>query len=498
MSSSLRSPELDSLMQQCFLSTKVAAKVFYPDRFYRPFSPISEPIFRALDDNRRQKVVISAPRGWGKSSTVNYAFPTKRILFRENKFIVPVSATSTQAMLQGKNLRRALTTNKMIRSMFGEMQSEDFSQEQWVTSSGTMVMPRGAGQQVRGIAFGDYRPDLIIADDFEDAESVMSEEQRNKKKHWFYDDLMKSVDLGRDNWKIVVVGTPLHEAALLVELLSDPSWYHISIALCDENRRSNWPEYISDEQVEAIYQEHVRQGMVDSFYREYMGIVNPQALAAFKSEYFKYYDEPSANLSRDKDVENVVIMDPAKTVNPDSAETAIVGLGANFRSNAIYVRDVVSGKFHPDQSITEAINMCARINARVLAIEVTSLNEFITYPIQNEIIRRGLHLQVVELKARDSKERRVSALIPFYRQGLVFHNPTCCKALEAQLMAFPRARLWDIMDATAYIVELLHIGERFFYPSDDYDEMGIDEVEKEFSDLADEQDDEQLSGWRLV
>jgi hypothetical protein len=40
------------------------------------------------------------------------------------------------------------------------------------------------------------------------------------------------------------------------------------------------------------------------------------------------------------------------------------------------------------------------------------------------------------------------------------------KKLEQQLLMFPRSALWDLMDAEAYIIEMLELGERYFSPPD--------------------------------
>jgi hypothetical protein len=64
----------------------------------------------------------------------------------------------------------------------------------------------------------------------------------------------------------------------------------------------------------------------------------------------------------------------------------------------------------------------------------------------------------------------------------VFHNKACCGGLESQLLAFPRSRLADIMDALAYIVEMMELGERYFEPPEqedsesEYDELDFDEA----------------------
>jgi len=123
----------------------------------------------------------------------------------------------------------------------------------------------------------------------------------------------------------------------------------------------------------------------------------------------------------------------------------------------------------------------------VFGVEVTSLNEFIVQPIKNEMMKRGQMMELIELKARGQagragkgKEDRIAALVPYYRQGYIFHNEACCGGLEAQLLSFPRSKLWDIMDATAYVVEMLELGNRYFEPPD------FEDSEDEYKELYEE------------
>lgn len=485
------------LLSQCFLSTKVTAKIIFPDRFYLPFSSLHDTIFNILDDDSIQLALIIAPRGFGKTSTVNLAFPAKKILFQEKKFIVPISCTATQATMQGENLKRELMTNRFITGLFGPMKSDTFSKEMWVTSSGTAVMPRGAGQQVRGILYGDNRPDLIIVDDLEDAESVRSDEQRAKTKAWFFEDVLNSINRSRKDWKIIVIGTLLHEDSLLANLLEDPGWYHAHLAICDDNFRSNWPDFMSDQDLAKLVDSYRRMGLLDSFYREYMGVPIAKESAKFKQEMFKSYEETDADFVKErKGLENMVILDPAKTTKVISDDTSIVGIGIDVKTPRIYVRDIVKGNLHPEQQYTECFDMADRIGARVIGIEVTSLNEFITYPLRTEMIRQRRYYDIVELKARASKEERIQALVPFYRLGFVYHNKNVCAPLEAQLLSFPRSKKDDIMDALAYVVEMLELGERYFIPS----EEGKD-VEDEYKDLKDDDYGDRmndLGNWRAI
>lgn len=498
--------DLKEIMARCCLSTKTSAKVLFPERFHRPFSGLTDQIFKALDDDSIQRVVIKAPRGWGKTSITNFAFPGRHILFRDKRFIVPISNTATQAVMQAENMKMELRTNTTIKKLFGDIKtnatSEDdvdttFSKEMWVANGTTLVMPRGAGQQVRGILYRNSRPDLIIGDDLEDSEGVRSEDQRGKLSEWFSADVCNSIDRGSKNWKIVVIGTLLHEDSLLAKLIADPEWYTIEIDLCSDDLRSNWPDFMSDADVKQLYESYKNNGQLDVFAREYRGVPIATEAASFRQSYFKNYDEQSDEFIKVRNrLENVVIIDPAKTTNFSSADSAIVGVGVDTQKSAIYVRDIVADKLHPDEIYDQAFAMADRIGARTIGYEVTSLNEFITYPFTTEMIKRRKFYQLVELKARASKEERIAMLVPFYRMGYVYHNPAISPILEQQLLAYPRSKRWDVMDAFAYIIEMLELGERYFSSEDKEDDPQV--IEDEYKDLEDERDEPVAQGWRCA
>ena len=487
-----QNPDLAKVLQQCYLDTGTFGKTFMPERFSRGHSGGHRQIFDALDNDSFQKVVIAAPRGFGKSSWSSVAYPAKRMLFRDKKFVVPISCTSTQAVMQSEDLKRELVSNREIAALFGQIKAEGrentFSKEMWETSFGAMVVPRGAGQQVRGIRYGRYRPDLIIGDDLEDPETVRSDEQRKKLKDWFFADVCNSVDRG-GQWKIVVIGTVLHEDALLVNLLEDPSWHSICLSICDDELKSNWPEFISDDEVRKLYESLLAQGLDDTFFREYRNIPISTLNAVFKSDLFKYY-EPS-DLYDNKDITYYVIVDPAKTTKLQSADSAVVCWGLDKSKHRFFFHDCESGKFYPDELYDKAFKMVQRHQARVLAVEVTSLNEFITQPIKNEMRARGVFPTFVELKARDKKENRIAALAPYYRLGYVYHNRGVSAKLEQQLLGFPRSRLWDVMDAAAYVVELLEAEEDYFEPEG----LDVHDDEAVYAELANESP---VKNWRPV
>lgn len=498
--------EIKELMAQCFLSTKVCAKVLFSESFERPFASVTEPIFGLLDNDAIAKGVIKAPRGWGKSTTLNIGYAGKKALFREKKFIVLISSTATKAQMESENLKRELLTNQVVRKIFGNVRTNavddsgidpTFSKEMWVVNGETLVFPRGAGQQVRGVRWGKRRPDLIIVDDLEDPEQVMSEDQRRKLKEWFFADVMNSIDRSVP-WKVVFIGTLLHENSLLADLLADPTWEHVEIDLCNDDLQSNWPDFMTDEQVRELYESYKVQGLLDVFYREYRGIPIARENATFKQEYFKYYSEDNEDFRKNRSkLESIVIIDPAKSTNVANDDSAIVGIGINVETHRLYIRDIDAGKMHPEEIYQRAFDMADRIGAHSIGYEVTSLNEFITYPITTYMLKRGKFYSLVELKARGKKEDRIAMLAPLYRLGFVYHNPAVCPILESQLLSFPKSKRDDVSDAVAYMVEMLELGERYFAPDNSVGDMPSKDEEDEFAEL--EKDYEPAAqGWRTL
>lgn len=330
----MEDPTWRKLILEAGTSTKVFASAFLPSYFSRPFASITDRIFKAIDDPRKQKVVIAAPRGWGKTSIDALAFPARHICYGLKHFIAHVSNTADDAMMKARNLKNALVTEDVqagdiIPTVFGDLRGDQWGEKQFVAGQ-TLVLPRGSGQQIRGLNYRGHRPDLIVVDDLEDAEAVMNEERREKLKQWFFADLMNSVDRSSDDWKIVVIGTVLHEASLLVQLLNDDTWERISISLCGDDLKSNWPEYMSDLQVRELYRAYANQGQADTFAREYQNKPISGLDAVFKQEYFKYY-EPG-EIAQNKDIYFCTIIDPAKTTKLSSADSAVVTVGIDLVS----------------------------------------------------------------------------------------------------------------------------------------------------------------------
>ena len=507
---------MKDVLALCAWDIKQACGSIFPDIFYADFSQLHQEIFDLINkvyrarQKGRNKIAIAAPRGIGKTSIARTVV-MRSILFKMCNFIVYISNSATSAEMQTENIKRDLMTNPLVKQFFGSIKNnidgdidESFSKKAWTAYGDTFVLPRGAGQQVRGLNWSNYRPQLVIIDDLEDKDEIQSVENRRKLKEWFHSDLMKTEDMYGEGCIFIYIDTIKHEDALLVDLLESPEWESIQLAICDEKYNSLDPNYMSTEEVKKEVEEHRRLGTLDVFFMERMNMPTGGEDAAFRQEYFKYFEDQGDELIvktssdtgeaetetiRSKNLLHVTIVDPAKTVKMHNAESSVQTIAVDRESRKIFNRYITSERFYPDELYDEMFSQVLRFNSFILGYEVTGLNEFIIQPIENECRVRGIHPLLVELQAKrgiheKGKIERIRTLVPLYKLGYVYHNKSNCGPLEQQLLSFPRSKLWDIMDGFAYITYIMEKNAVYFDPTDG-DEVPQD-IEDEYTELDDD------------
>ena len=177
----------EDILTSCVHDSDRFGRMFFADGFCASKHALLEQIINLIDKkptDKKAKRVCAAPRGVGKTTTLLYGNVARRICFRLNRFIVYVTNTATNAELQTENLKYGLQHSALVRTIFGspdictdEDVKNTFSKNAWVAYNHTLVLPRGAGQQIRGLLWRGFRPDLYIFDDLEKKETVESEVQ---------------------------------------------------------------------------------------------------------------------------------------------------------------------------------------------------------------------------------------------------------------------------------------------------------------------------------
>lgn len=499
------SSEIEDLLLPCLNSTAYTATTLFSEHITRPFCSVHTTILDLLDDDTKRLVAIAAPRGFGKTTLIGLCFTARKALFRFVPYIVYISATQTEAAAKVKTLARELLENEMVRSLFGDVKGVKWAEEkgeiELIDGTGKafcFIQAKGAGNQIRGLKWGKHRPGLFLVDDLEDKEEAKSEQNRAKLKKWFFGDLMGAMDNSdASDSRLVMIGTIVHQDSLLSNLIDEKAefefdnpddeeaqeafkntketFHTVRLEACNDQFESVWPEFISTESIRNRAEAYRRRGLLDIFYMEFRNIVIAGEEATFQQSMFRYYAESSKEFRielKTQQIENVVIIDPAKTANTSSAFTAIVGVGFNSISNRIYFRDCLNKRLKPDEIFKEAVDMALRLKTHVIGVEVTGLDNFITYPFRQYITTRNVFIEIVEIKAIKDKDLRIGGLAPFYRANQIYHNEDIHVRgpLESQLLSFPYSKFRDVMDCFANIVKMFDLGNRNFSTTQMYDE----------------------------
>lgn len=506
----LTKEQLDWLVK-CRVSTKLFAKTFFPTKCFREFTPIHEKIFDVLDNDSIRKAVIIAPRGIGKTTLLSEIYPLKQALYRDAHYIISMSANAPSAIEQTENMKYEIKNNERLRAVFGDF-SGRMGKEEWFIDFGdgdsVKVVPKGAGQSIRGRRYKQYRPDLILVDDLENDRNIKSEVQRGEKRNWFFASLQNIVDIYSDEWRIIVIGTLMHQDSLLQSLIDSPEWYSLVLPLADDNLKSNVPTWRDDKWIRDELANYESNGSVDQFYMEFMCTVISGSNALFQKQFFRSYNESS--LSEEAiDMKTVIMVDPARGGVDPKSDTAVMAVGvrignAGVSDACLYVRDIIVGRLSPNEMYEAILDLADRYDAVLLAPETTGLNNFLIYPIKDAILTRYGYMKYriydddKGVRPIRSKVDRARALVPLYKKGSVLHNESIRHLIEPHLLSYPRCKKWDALDCLSNVIDVMDKSDIFLQ---DYSGLDSDEeMKKEYDRLK--REDELVGAlpdtWKII
>jgi hypothetical protein len=153
------------------------------------------------------------------------------------------------------------------------------------------IMAVSIDQSVRGLRHKQYRPDLMIADDIEDLQSVKTKEGRDKTYGWVKGELIPA---GDTQTQVVFIGNLLHEDCLLKRLereikSNELQGIYCEYPLLDEHETCIWPgKYPTSGHIDI---EKQRIGSEAAWQREFLLHIISDAERVIFPEWIQYYDQ---------------------------------------------------------------------------------------------------------------------------------------------------------------------------------------------------------------
>lgn len=446
---------------------------------------------------RGRREAIAAPRANAKTTFKLLIKAIHAIVYGYEPYILIVGHSVPESEEKVRSILDELEGNQRLIRVFGHHAPVRgkgpgrWGSKKFVTRSGIMVMSKSRGQDIRGIKYGPDRPSLIICDDIESPEGVLSPEQRLKTRDWFYKDLLKlgQVD-GSTN--VTVIGTCLHPESLLSELLCSPGFQsrRYQSILSYAHRQDLWEEWQKiytdlsnpDRHADAqAFFEANREEMLEGAsvlwpegepYEYLMRLRVNEGVASFQSEKQNDPYDPERQLfdmrqarrcrvtfdpegsfqihwpgdtkkiiSSHNLIEIVAFHDPAlgkkagQSSEPDYAAIVVV---AKDQEGYLYCIDAYIEKDPPSKQIQKAFQLFDKWGFDRLYLEENNFQSLLK-ELYNEANskRQNSFLRVKGVTQSENKYKRVSTLEPEITNGYLLFSDTLNPRLTEQLSLFP-------------------------------------------------------------
>lgn len=491
--------ELNQLVVEAAGSTAKTALLYFPDHFTRDWCNMHIEFFQIVDGYTKRKA-LAAPRGFGKSTILGLAKAARHALYATRKFIVIVSNTKDQAIEHLNTLKAEIESNDQIEAIFGSLKGDIWREDRILLSNGVYIVAKGSGQQIRGLKRGTSRPDLILCDDLENDEMCQSEERRQKFRRWFYTDLLRSGIRSGMDCEVVVLGTILHQDALLQNLLNDDQWVSVRLEAFDDNYKSNYPEFLSDSEIDAMREDALNNGLLDELMREYRNIPVAEETKPFRT--FTRYAEGDPLFIRflrginDRSIFTAIIVDPSRTENPTSDKSGIIAAGFDLELGSIFFHDCWKDYCDPVTLLNQAFDMADMLKTDKIFIEEDGLKLWLTTVARSVMMTRKKMYDIIPLQSRGrDKNSRIVKLVPLYRIGAILHNASTMGKLESELKDYPKAKDDHLADCGGYCVDILK--DLGGFNMDDHEAYGAAGEDAPYSEIA-TIDDVDIQNWNII
>jgi len=420
-----------------------------------PIAPLHFQMLEIAQNEKVKRAGVMTFRNSGKSTILNTAYALWAVMgASQKKHIVIASQTQQRAKDHLMNIRKEIEENKLLSENLGPFQ---IGEDRW--GAATLIIPSykarisaiSTEEGVRGLKEGPYRPDLIIADDIEDSNSVKTREGRDKTYDWFTGEL---IPLGESDVKVVVLGNFLHQDSVLSRLeekikKNEVSGIFLRIPIVDESNKIAWPEKFAS--LEAIEELKRNIGNEITWQRDFMLRAIPSDFQIVKPEWIKHYNF-MPKLEGDHYRGTFIAIDPAgsKSENADYTAMVAASLFGRDESMGVFIHPYPLNKRLEFNEIKEqAILLSKTIDSEraTIIVEETAVQKWLI----QEIERAGYPVEAFKIGSAD-KQSRLSIAASLMQSGKVYFPNEGAEELIQNLLGFGIERHDDLADAFSILM----------------------------------------------
>lgn len=429
---------------------------------YKDWDKIHDDIEVFVSRKSIRKLLL-VPRGHLKTAMVTKGFAIQSMLRNPDIRILIANQVWDKSREMLYEIKQLLTEKTVLPKLFGNFVSERWREDDIVINQRTKALAAptiGTSGVEAELTSSHY--DMIILDDLQGEKNFQTPESREKVKRYY----RSMIDLIEPGGTIIVIGTRWHLDDVYQYIMdNEAEYYDITVRRVIEDGRIIFPKKFQKKfdpltkSWETVsyhctdYIDYLRKRPSEEFSSQYMNDPIDSQNQIFKKEYFKYYDRRPERLFVS------MTIDPAIS-EKQSADYFSINVSGMDQYYKIYVLDTVKGHWKVAESIDNIFTTYQKWNPNVIGLETVAYQKALKSWLEEKMRERGVFFPITELKrnTNESKEFRIKALEPFYRDGLVFHAPWM-KSLEQELLQFPKGKHDDEIDALASQLDLLVPGD---------------------------------------
>ena len=372
-------------------------------------------------------------RGSAKSVMFNIFIPLWLKIQDEREYytFVLVGKSNDAADILISDLQAEFENNQKYIYDYGVQRSTgDWQEGKFTTQDGTSFFALGRGQSPRGLRKKSFRPDLIVIDDIDDDELVENESRVNKVVAWLNKALILSMDKGRG--RVLVANNIIHEKSVTSKLAERykarkkrdhkkkaDTKYHYEVMIVnirDDQGNSNWPENITNEEIEELEDELGYAFAQTELYN------NPITEGTvFKKEWIQYKMLPPIN----RYDHLVAYFDPGYKDTATSDSMALVLLG--LHKGEYHVLKCYCSKTTRMEAVLWHYDLQEYLDARgasaLFYMEEVFMLDILYEDFDAASQEKGYHISVTgDTRAKPNKDLRIKSLQGVFQRGKWYFN----------------------------------------------------------------------------
>jgi len=429
---------------------------------FKDWDKVHDDIERRLNRPSRKKMIL-VPRGHLKTSVVTKAYSIQLLLRDPNIRILIANQVWDKAREMLYEIKQMLTDKSDLPKIFGPFVSDRWREDDIVIRQRNKALAAptiGTSGVEAELTSSHY--DVIILDDLQGLQNYQTPEQREKVKRYY----RSMMDLLEPGGLLIVIGTRWHLDDVYQYIIDEESdYFDVMVRKVVENGKIIFPKkfnkkfdvltknWLETTEPTMDYVNYLKKRPSEEFSSQYMNEPIDAENQVFKKEYFKYYER------RPERLYVAMTLDPAIS-EKQSADYFAINVSGMDENYNIYVLDTLKGHWKVSEQIENIFTMYEKWHPSSIGLETVAFQKALKSWLEEKMRMRNIHFPITELRrsTNETKEFRIKALEPFYREGKVFHSQWM-RSLEEELAQFPKGKHDDEIDALASQLELLVPGD---------------------------------------